>query len=384
MKCNVSFLFSENSIPMKKITPLLAITILGLVSFAPMVLISEIPAPFIPYYTLAPGGDITNPAIWSNTSHSGPGSDYTPCTNDPCQINSGKYIYIAHPVTLSCDLVLDGNATIIVESGGTLFFTESASVSGTGNFQVNPGGSVEVVGSLNLIGTGNVTIDGSLDVSGNLTIDGAATFCGSGIVSVAGNVYGTPDPCFSGVLPVELISFNAIANDSVVEIDWSTASQLNNDYFTIERSATGENFSPILKVKGAGTTNQQIDYFERDNSPLPGISYYRLKQTDFNGTYSYSEVVAVKRNITSAGLSVYPNPANTDGSLFIAFSEFMDQEVLVVIRDITGRKFYSKLIILAENNQIVAFDPDQKTPPGTYLIVASSEDELYRKKLIVK
>jgi len=368
---------------MKKIFPLLAIAILGLVSFAPMVLISEIAPPMIPYYTMAPGGDMTIPAIWSNNSHSGPGCMCAPGSCDPCRINSGT-IYIAHPVTLSCDLVLEGNSTIIVESGGTLIFTGDATVSGTGDLLVNSGGSVEVNGNLNLTGSGNITIDGVLTVGGDLTISGDGTFCGSGTVIVSGSISGSTDPCFSGVLPVELTSFNAIINDTVVDLYWSTATQLNNDYFTIERSATGENFSPVSKVNGAGTVNQQMDYFERDNYPLPGISYYRLKQTDFNGSYSYSEIVAVKRKAISGEMSVYPNPANSGGVFFIAFSEFMDEEVLVVIRDIMGKEFYSKLIIVAENNQIIAFDPDQKTPPGTYLIVASSKKELYTKKLIVK
>lgn len=369
---------------MKKIIPLLAIAILSLDSFAPNKHFTKKTPPIIPYYTMAPGGEMSNPAIWSSISHSGPGCSCTPATCSPFHLNSSRFLYIAHPVTLSCDLVLDGNATIIVESGGSITFTGNASVSGTGDFLVNPGGYVEVNGSLNLIGTGHVTIDGSLVVGGDLTIDGAATFCGSGTVTVHGQVYGIPDPCFTGVLPVELISFNAIADDNVVGINWSTASQLNNDYFTIERSSNGEKFTELLKVDGAGTSVQQIDYFEQDLSPLPGTSYYRLKQTDFDGTSSYSQSVAVKRNTPTGALTVYPNPTNTKEAFFVTFTGFGDEEVLVVIRDIYGRDYYSKMIILTDNNQIIAFDPDQRIPAGTYLVIASSKHELYRQKLIVR
>lgn len=368
---------------MKKIIPLIVIAILSLDSFAPDKRIKHVPAPIIPFYTMA-GGEMTNPAIWSHISHSGPGCNEAPCSCSPCQVNSSRFLYISHPLILSCDLVLNGNATIIVESGGSIYFTGNASVSGTGDFQVNPGGSVEVNGSLNLIGTGNVTIDGSLDVGGDLTIDGAATFCGNGIVSVAGSVIGTPDPCFTGVLPVELISFNAIANDNVVEINWSTASQLNNDYFTIERSTNGEKFTELFKVDGAGTSVQQIDYFEQDLYPLPGTSYYRLKQTDFDGTSAYSQTVAIKRSTSTGVLTVYPNPTNAQEAFFITFTGFGDEEVLVVLRDMYGRDFYSKMIILTDNNQIIAFDPEQLIPTGSYLVIASSKHELYRQKLIVR
>lgn len=372
---------------MKKIFTLLAFVILSQDSFALNKHIKHATPPILPYYTMAPGGDMTDPSIWSNNTHFGPGCSCSPGFCDPCRVSSSKFIYISHPVTLNCDLVLDGNSTIVIESGGSLTFTGNATVSGTGDFLINPGGSVMVNGTLNLIGTGNVTVDGSLNVGGDLVIDAASTFCGTGTLIVSGTVSGDLSGCFTGsltVLPVRIISFNAIANDSVIDINWVAASQLNNDFFTIERSANGENFTELIKIDGAGTLNQQIDYFEKDFSPLPGTSYYRLKQTDFNGAFTYSQTIAVKRNVSTNPLTVYPNPANANGEFFIAFSEFKGEEVLVVIRDITGKEFYSKLVVITDNNQIMAFDPDQQTPAGIYLVVASSKNELYRQKLVVK
>jgi len=369
---------------MKRILPLLSILFLPTGLSASKTCFNFMSPPITKYYTMAPGGDMTDPAIWSNTDHAGPGCSCVPCVCTPCNIPANGIIYIAHPVTITCDIVIGSNSTIIVESGGVLTVLGNGSVSGTGNFQVDAGGSVDVGGNFNLSGSGDITVNGNISIGGNLDIAGGVAFCGSGSVSVSGSVTGSPDPCFTGVLPIELISFNAVANENEVEINWSTASELNNDFFTIERSATGEIFTELLRIDGAGTSNQQIDYFERDYSPLPGISYYRLKQTDFNGDFSYSQLVAVKRNYIMGEFGVYPNPGNNDEAFFITFSGFGDEEVLVVLRDITGREYYSKMIILTDNNQIIAFDPDQQIPAGTYLVVASSKNELYTKKLVVK
>lgn len=333
---------------------------------------------------MAPGGDMTDPAVWSNVDHAGPGCGCAPCVCSPCDIPANAIIYIAHPITISCDIIIGSNTTIVIESGGSLSVLGNGSVTGTGDLQIDAGGSLDVTGNLTLSGTGDITINGNISVGGDLDISGAATFCGSGTVSVSGTVTGVPDPCFTGVLPIELLNFNAVSNDKEVEINWSTASELNNDFFTIERSADGENFTEILRTDGAGTSNQQLDYFERDYSPLPGVSYYRLKQTDYNGDFSFSNIVAVKRKSDLGELGVYPNPVDQDAAFFLTFSGFGDEEVLVVLRDMTGKEFYSKMVILADQHQIVAFDPEQRIPAGTYLVIASSKEELYTQKLVVK
>ncbi len=95
-------------------------------------------------------------------------------------------------------------------------------------------------------------------------------------------------------LPIKLLSFSAKPNGDQVDLEWSTATEINNDYFTIERSYDGIEFSGLLTEKGAGNSNVVLNYSAIDTHPLPGISYYRLKQTDFDDQFSYSNVVAVK------------------------------------------------------------------------------------------
>jgi len=119
-------------------------------------------------------------------------------------------------------------------------------------------------------------------------------------------------------LPAELLEFAAIpVNNSRVRLDWSTSTEINNDYFTVEKSIDGLNWQELGLVEGAGNSYTILSYREWDEDPHSGVSYYRLKQTDFDGTYSYSEIRAVNFKIT-----VNPNP--TSGEMYIVMngSEF--------------------------------------------------------------
>ena len=183
-------------------------------------------------------------------------------------------------------------------------------------------------------------------------------------------------------LPIELISFDAIMNNKQVDVTWATATETNNNFYTIERSKDGINFEPVSNVDAAGNSLSLINYKDVDTNPFEGISYYRLKQTDFNGTFSYSKIVAVNYSFSNDGMSVFPNP--TDGEININMNDLEGKEVLVVIRDITGKECFSKVILSQENQQLIAIDSEQKLAAGTYIITASSSNKLYSKKIIVK
>jgi hypothetical protein len=116
-------------------------------------------------------------------------------------------------------------------------------------------------------------------------------------------------------LPVELLYFEAkVVGEREVELSWETASELNNDYFTVERSVNARDWEYVTKVMGSGTTSENHSYQLADNNPHLGKSYYRLIQTDYDGTYSYSDIrsVYLKKSLT---VSLYPNP--TSGKLTI-------------------------------------------------------------------
>ncbi len=112
-------------------------------------------------------------------------------------------------------------------------------------------------------------------------------------------------------LPVDLVAFSAVNAGQQVLVSWQTATELNSAWFAVERSADGLEFAEIARVAAAGTTSEPRDYTHYDDSPLSGVSYYRLRQLDLDGTEDYSRTVAVQRasQDIAAGY-LWPNPAS--------------------------------------------------------------------------
>ncbi|MBX2917562.1 MAG: T9SS type A sorting domain-containing protein [Cyclobacteriaceae bacterium] len=119
-------------------------------------------------------------------------------------------------------------------------------------------------------------------------------------------------------LPIELISFDAEVIAHEVKLKWSTASELNNDYFTIQRSQGGEVWESVVQVSGAGNSTTVRHYETTDGLPYAGVSYYRLKQTDLDGRYSYSSVKRVEVNPVYQ-LKAFPNPSKEKFSITTGF-----------------------------------------------------------------
>ena len=101
-------------------------------------------------------------------------------------------------------------------------------------------------------------------------------------------------------LPIELMYFTAVPHGDVVNLEWATATELNNDRFVVERSVDGFNFQPVVSRSGAGTSASVIEYQDLDRSPLPGLSYYRLGQIDLDGTTTWSDMVPVEFSASGA------------------------------------------------------------------------------------
>lgn len=109
-------------------------------------------------------------------------------------------------------------------------------------------------------------------------------------------------------LPVELTRFDATAKTTGVNLTWATATEKNSDRFEIQRSATGEVFETLGTVKGQGSTTLAHEYAFVDSRPLAGTAYYRLRQVDSDGTFSFSPVATVQTE-ASTKVSFYPNPS---------------------------------------------------------------------------
>ena len=118
-------------------------------------------------------------------------------------------------------------------------------------------------------------------------------------------------------LPIELVNFDAYWEGDKVRLWWSTATEINNDYFTIERSSDGRSFAPLFTRKGAGHSAEKRDYEEIDSNPSAGVNYYRLKQTDFDGVFSYSPLAVVNPIFSKkSSFQLFPNP--TSGPLTLS------------------------------------------------------------------
>lgn len=138
-----------------------------------------------------------------------------------------------------------------------------------------------------------------------------------------------------GALPIELLTFEVKPAGNTVLASWTTASEINNDYFTLERSKDAINFEKLISLPGAGNSDHLLNYSEADHDPLPGVSYYRLKQTDYDGKSSYSQIQSVEFNSTGK-VAVYYNSNNLDQT---SLSYLLEANSLVSIEivDALGR-----------------------------------------------
>lgn len=184
----------------------------------------------------------------------------------------------------------------------------------------------------------------------------------------------------SNFLPVELLSFHASCKDDKVKLNWSTASETNNDFFTVEKSHDGMSFENLANIPGAGNSNLLNVYSYSDNSPYSDITYYKLKQTDFDGSSNYSDVI----NTTCSSdeqLSVTLSFADGDLSLIISNAK---SDYSLSIFEVSGKLVYSKDIIKnSEQTQQLILSSDLFSP-GIYFIQLQSKDENLIQKFMVR
>lgn len=181
-------------------------------------------------------------------------------------------------------------------------------------------------------------------------------------------------------MPEVLLSFDAVFDNTKVELTWSSDTENNNNFFVIEKSKDAMNFEALLTIKGFGNHSNIMSYFDVDYTPFEGISYYRLTQIDQQGSILSSRLVSINNKISTSDLAmnqsaIYDNPAALMGS--------ENKEVLVVLRNEKGEESYSKVVI-DEEFHVLSSDASSKLDNGTYTVVASSDNRLYSQKLVVK
>lgn len=182
-------------------------------------------------------------------------------------------------------------------------------------------------------------------------------------------------------MPIELLLFTAKVVDQTVVLRWITSSETNNKYFNIEKTTDGKTYAVLVEIPGAGNSNQQLVYDFVDNYPSNGPSLYRLKQTDYDGKFAYSDHVFV--NITGADLSysIYPNPA-TSNNAELNIVEAKKGLTEIRIFDIAGKEVYEETHC-GETNCVLKLNLDG-FENGTYILSIKNGEHEFKSKLIKK
>ena len=185
---------------------------------------------------------------------------------------------------------------------------------------INGASNGTVTDALTLVGPGTIRVSARANRRDEITTY-SITSIGAG---------GALCPSCVSSLPVELVAFDATVEERSVNLKWITNVEINNDYFTLEKSMDGVNFEEFYKVNGIGNSVSKSIYDLLDSNPYRDISYYRLKQTDLNGDTEVLGIRAVNLNSHSS-FSVFPNPANNE--LFV-LDDDLEQSTIQLVNNL--------------------------------------------------
>ncbi|HXH19688.1 MAG TPA: T9SS type A sorting domain-containing protein, partial [Chitinophagales bacterium] len=177
-------------------------------------------------------------------------------------------------------------------------------------------------------------------------------------------------------IPIELLNFNATLGNGVVSLQWSTASETNNAFFTVEKS-NGADFMEVAKISGSGNSSVEKNYTAVDDKPYTGISYYRLKQTDFDGNSKYSEVISVNNISAKTQMAFFPNPS--EGVFKLKFFSPVPKVDLVIYSQQGTASFSKSFSSTAE----VILSLKKELLPGIYYMQVSTGSEDFTIQKIV-
>jgi predicted aspartyl protease len=281
------------------------------------------------------------------------------------------------------------------------FFISGPGIAGTKNIATIPG-TVINVSSLNINSVTNASFFINNNTVGNpISFNGLTTLLSAKIKVTSGGTYimklaiaDVGDALFdSGIMikaasikaiavPIELVSFKADKEARKANVKWTTATELNNDYFELQRSIDGSHYETIYTVKGAGTSSILTNYSYIDEKPVDGSqNYYRLMQVDFDGKKKLSKILSVNFLDKIKTVSISPNPIGNKFTAQVNIPAFGIGTIEVM--DITGRVVISKLMNFEQGLNSIEVDADQLLT-GTYFFRIVSDDFTSDVQRIVK
>jgi hypothetical protein len=290
------------------------------------------------------------------------------CGGDPFNhVSNFEYWDISSPVELSNVMLMANAAT-----GAEHFNTTSAYVDA--DIQVaaysngcwsNFGGSAEISGADHNV----ITINGA-----NIPKDphrAVADF----LITLGSKTDNT-------VLPIELVSFTATCDGRSALIEWTTATEKNNDYFSLERSDDAINFTEIARVAGAGNSIEPLDYSYTDYGIHGGDNYYRLVQVDYDGTRTASEIIVancIEPEVAEPDVQAYPNPFNDE--LTVVLDNFGNRAATIEVYDMLGKLIYTNKIAAPQNSYETILNLSN-LPPAAYTVRVSTTDFVINKNVV--
>lgn len=198
------------------------------------------------------------------------------------------------------------------------------------------------------------------------------TICSGGSNNCVMCLYDYQGNLVMGTLPIELIEFIGYTENGLNKIQWSTSTEINNDYFELERSEDGYLFTKIEKIKGAGNSSVIVTYSYTDKNPFSDITYYRLKQVDFDGQFEYHNIIAIQNiHNNNSNATIYPNPSNNH--IKIGGMDLKDIERISIFNSI-GQKVYESEIY-EDGIDISELDN------GIYFVLINENDNIIRKTI---
>lgn len=178
-------------------------------------------------------------------------------------------------------------------------------------------------------------------------------------------------------LPIQLLQFNGERKNEQVNLNWTTTSNSNTDYFVVERSADGQQFAPIAEVKASATAQ----YHFTDASPLSGVSFYRLKMVDDKSVSTWSNVVTIRSN-TDAALKLFPTLVQDQRNISLQTGKQLEHATLTIC-DLTGRLLLQQSITKLQGGQVYPVPLPKRR--GIYHVqVRNTSGVLLNQKILIQ
>ncbi len=303
--------------------------------------------------------------------------------NGPTDLNNGEYLFWGHDngsfdMANTTDIPVGINNRLnriwrFDETGDVGSVSLSFDVSA---FSINDSNELVL-----LVDSDDGLMVNSIEVAITSYAGGIATF---NVNVVAGNWYTIASRTADNTLPVELISFTAKEENNTIALGWKTASEIDNDFFSVERSSNGVDFFEIGQVEGNGTTNELQVYDFVDKSPLNGVSYYRLRQVDYDGAFEYSNVADVSIALANFAFNVYPNPIENNRAI-IEMLNVGEGDASIRVYNSVGKVVLNKTVVL-NPNQSLKYDLEfeRNIPTGIYIVEVRSGQNRYIRKVVIQ